>query len=46
MPLQATAGSTGGSVSGTAMIAFQVLVAAAIMVALCIMTINDVRRLS
>jgi hypothetical protein len=29
---------------GATMIAFQVLVAALIMVALCIMTINDVRR--
>jgi hypothetical protein len=30
--------------TGTAMIVFQVLLAAAVMAALCIMTINDVRR--
>jgi hypothetical protein len=43
--LQPTAGSTGGCFStGATMIVFQVLVAAAIMAALCIMTINDVRR--
>jgi hypothetical protein len=42
--LQPTPGSTGGLLTGTAMIVFQVLLAAAVMAALCIMTINDVRR--
>jgi hypothetical protein len=30
--------------AGTTMIAFQILIAAIIMGALCVMTINDVRR--
>jgi hypothetical protein len=43
--LQPTAGLNRRRISaGTGMIVFQVLVAAAIMAALCIMTINDVQR--
>jgi hypothetical protein len=43
--LQPTAGENRRCFSaGATMIAFQVLVAAIIMAALCVMTINDVRR--
>ncbi|EGP08619.1 hypothetical protein CSIRO_1770 [Bradyrhizobiaceae bacterium SG-6C] len=42
--MQPTAGPTGVALAGATMIAFQVLVAALIMAALCVMTINDVRR--
>jgi hypothetical protein len=31
--------------TGTTMLAFQIIAAAAIMAALCVITINDVRRL-
>ena len=45
IPVKRTAGSTGGVIAtGTTMIAFQIIAAAAIMVALCLMTISGARR--